>query len=99
MPQEKILIVDDEPEIVEVCMRMLEAEGYEVEGAVSGREAIEKAREKEFDLLLADIVMPDMSGLETFQKIREFNPDITGVVITAYGALDHALSAIDLGII
>jgi signal transduction histidine kinase/DNA-binding response OmpR family regulator len=98
MPQEKILIVDDEPEIVEVCMRMLEAEGYEVEGAWSGREAIEKAKEKEFDLLLADIVMPDMSGLETFQKIREFNPDITGVVITAYGALDHALSAIDLGI-
>jgi signal transduction histidine kinase/CheY-like chemotaxis protein len=98
MFQEKILIVDDEPEIVEVCMRTLEAEGYEVESAWSGREAIEKAREKGFDLLLVDIVMPDMSGLETFQRIRGFNPDIIGVVITAYGTLDHALSALDLGI-
>lgn len=97
MPKEKILVVDDEPDVVDLCMRMLSLEGYQVKGAGSGQEAIEAARREHFDLLLADFKMPGMNGLKTYQAIKEFDPEVIGVTITGYGSLDIAIEALELG--
>lgn len=95
--QEKILIADDEDAILEYCSAVLTDEGYEVVTAGNGVEAVERARTERYALLLADISMPRMDGMETFRAIREFDPDIVGVVITGYGTLENALRALRLG--
>ncbi|MBC7261845.1 MAG: sigma-54-dependent Fis family transcriptional regulator, partial [Chloroflexi bacterium] len=97
MPDERILIVEDEPDIREMCTRALTMEGYQVTGAANGAEAIQLAREQDFDLLLTDIRMPGMSGLQTYRAIQQLRPDIVGVVITAYGSVETAIEALKLG--
>ncbi len=69
--KEKVLLVDDEPDIVELITYNLEREGYDVKSAYNGREAIEIAREFNPDLILLDVMMPEMDGIETCAEIRE----------------------------
>jgi signal transduction histidine kinase/DNA-binding response OmpR family regulator len=97
MAGEKILVVEDEPGVLASCKRLLAYKGYRVEGAGNGYQAIERAKDEPSDLLLVDIRMPGMNGLETYQAIKEFNPDIIGVIITAYASLETAIEAIRLG--
>lgn len=97
MPDERILIVEDEPDIRDMCARALTMDGYHVTGAANGTEAIQLAKEREFDLLLTDIRMPGMSGLQTYRAIQQIQPDIVGVVITAYGSVETAIEALKLG--
>jgi len=106
MVQEKILVVDSDPDVLELCLRSLRAEGYMVEGATSGHLAIEMAREEQFDLLLVDVMwypeagegMPDLSGLEVYQTIKEFTPEMVGVVITgSKSTTEEIIKALQLG--
>ena len=97
MPDERILIAEDEADVLDMCLRALSREGYEVLGAHSGVEAIEMAKRQGFDLLLTDIKMPGLSGLQTYREIKQITPDIIGVVITAYGSVDTAIEALKLG--
>jgi signal transduction histidine kinase/CheY-like chemotaxis protein len=97
MADEHILIADDEADVLEMCVRALSLEGYQTHAARSGIEAIEAVKQRKFDLLLTDIKMPGMTGLQAFQAIRQENPDIVGVAITGYGALDTAIEALQLG--
>lgn len=69
----KILVVDDEKTLVKGMKFNLENEGYEVECAYDGASALELAREGRFDLILLDVMMPEMDGLEACMKIREFS--------------------------
>ncbi len=69
--KKKILIVDDEPDTLESIKEVLEKEGFEVEAVTSGKECIEKAKEKKHDLILIDIYMPGMSGEELFKALRK----------------------------
>lgn len=98
MPKEKILIADDEPAVLELCQRILNANDYETESVSNGWMAIEKAKEKHFDLLLIDIKMPGLGGLETAQRIKEFDPEIVCVTMTGHGTMDTAIQALKLGI-
>ncbi|HDN80190.1 MAG: hypothetical protein DRI61_02355 [Chloroflexi bacterium] len=98
MVRERILLVDDEESVRNLCKIILEQEGYEVEPVPNGYEAIKKAREKPFELLLTDIRMPGLDGIETTQAIREIQPEILCVVITGYGQMDLALRAIKVGV-
>jgi signal transduction histidine kinase/DNA-binding response OmpR family regulator len=98
VPKERILIADDEPAVLDLCERILNADGYEVEGVSDGWMAIEKAKEEHFDLLLIDIKMPGLSGLETAQAIKEFDPDIVCVTMTGHGTMTTAVQALKLGI-
>jgi signal transduction histidine kinase/DNA-binding response OmpR family regulator len=98
VPKERILIADDEPAVLDLCQRILNADGYEVESVGDGWMAIEKAKEKHFDLLLIDIKMPGLSGLETAQAIKEFDPDMVCVTMTGHGSMDTAIQALKLGI-
>jgi two-component system phosphate regulon sensor histidine kinase PhoR len=97
MPKERILVADDDPNILEFCLHLLETEGYQVTVASDGYKAIEVARQRSFDLLLTDIRMPGIEGLEAAQVIRGFQPELVCVVMTGFGTMEDAIEAIKLG--
>jgi signal transduction histidine kinase/DNA-binding response OmpR family regulator len=97
MPDERILIAEDEADVLDMCTRALSREGYQVLGARSGLEAIALVKEQDFDLLLTDIRMPGLSGLQAYREIKQCRPDIIGVAITGYGSVDTAIEALKLG--
>jgi len=93
----KILIVDDELRIRDTCSRMLLSDGFEVAQAESGEIGLERIRGEHFDIVLLDLMMPGMSGMETLARIRESHPDTVVIVITGYATLDHAVEAMKKG--
>jgi DNA-binding NtrC family response regulator len=93
-----ILIVDDEQDLLGLLKRSLEPDlNCRVETAASGEEALKQLSESRFDLVLADIKMPGMDGLELLQIIKRKNPDQTVVMMTAFGEIDTAVGAIRSG--
>jgi len=97
MPRERILIADDEKDIRDLCARVLSAEGYQVRCVENGLRVVEVARQEPFDILLTDILMPGLGGLEAAQAVQEFAPDIVCVVITGHGTMDMVIEALKLG--
>ncbi len=93
----RILIVDDEEEILDSFSLVLEDEGYYVETSSNPKEALKILQEKTFDLVLSDMRMPQMSGEEFLEKIREFNNFTSFIVMTAYGTIDNAVACIKKG--
>lgn len=98
MPNERILIVDDEKDVLDLCKRILQTQGYEVKTADNGFEAVEVAKHERFDLLLTDIKMPGMTGLEIAQVLKDQDPDLICVTMTGFSTMDMAISAVKLGI-
>lgn len=98
MSKEKILIVDDEKDVLVLCQRILETQGYDVKTANSGYEVIELTNQEHFDLLLTDIKMPGMSGLEIAQTLKQSDPGIICVTMTGFSTMDMAINAVKLGI-
>jgi len=96
--EEKVLVVDDEESICNLCTQILTKEGYEVISVTDGFKAIEEARRNHFDLLLTDLKMPGMSGLDVFQAVKKMRDDITTVVITGHGTIDIAIESLKRGI-
>jgi signal transduction histidine kinase len=82
-----VLIVDDEPRVLEVVSAYLRCDGHSVSTAASGREALEKFRRNEFDLVVLDRVMPEMSGDQTARFIKQVKQDIPVIMLTGFGAL------------
>lgn len=97
MAGERILVVDDEASVVEMCAKALQGAGFEAEGVFGGTEAIERCQEEEFDLLLIDLRMPDLGGLEVLRAVKELDPDMAAIIITGYGTLESAVEAMRLG--
>lgn len=93
----RILIVDDEKNIRVTLSDCLEQTGYQVSTAVDGAHALEKVGEEEFDLILLDMKMPGMDGMETLRRLKHIRPDINVVMITAYGSVETAVEAMKLG--
>jgi len=96
MKQDKILIVDDQPAELEMMKDILDHDGYEVVAVGSGEEALQLAHQA-FDLLLTDIVMPHMGGLELIKAFQEESPDTVLVLVTAYASIETARTAIQHG--
>ena len=92
-----ILVVDDDPDIREVLGDRLESLGYQVLSASNGREGLEILEKQSPQLLLLDIEMPDMNGLEVLKEIRRRENDVTVVMITAYGTIERAVQAMKQG--
>ena len=93
----KILIVDDELIVRESLGGWLERDGHTVDKAASGEEALEKCEKTRYDILLLDIKMEGMSGLEVLKRVRENDPDVSVVMITAYGSIPSAIEAMKSG--
>lgn len=94
---EKILVVDDEDIIRESLSYILSKEGYIVEEAENGKAAYEKVLENYYDLVITDIEMPQMKGIELLEKIAAISSQTAVIVITAYGSLDTAIKALRNG--
>ncbi len=94
-----ILVVDDEAVIREGMRRILEGDGYSVEVSASGRAAIEKIQEKDFDIVITDLKMPGMDGMEVLKTIKILQPDVPVIIITGYSTVDTAIDAMKNGAI
>lgn len=93
----RILVVDDEEDICKTIRDVFTEEGYEVETAGSGREAIEKIKTKMPDLILLDVRIPGMNGIEVLKAIRKLDEGVPVAMITAYEDIDLAEEALRLG--
>jgi two-component system response regulator PilR (NtrC family) len=94
---DSILIVDDEDIIRESLLFILGKEGYRVRDAANGRIAMEIIKEESFDLVLTDLEMPEMKGIELLENINRFSPETLVMIITAYGSIDTAIAALRQG--
>jgi len=94
---EKILIIDDEKSILDLLSVVFEKEGYHVETSLAATRAVDLMGHKDFDLIISDIKMPKMNGMELLKYVRENRPDIPVVMITAYGTIKQAVEALKAG--
>ena len=92
-----ILVVDDEENAREGLSKILSKEGYSVDMAANGKEAIEILRRQSFDLVITDMRMPLMDGFEVLREIKKMNENIGVIMITAYGEVESYLEAINMG--
>jgi len=95
--QPRILVVDDEPSMRQMLAIVLKREGYEVSLAENGRSAVAALERGPFDLLISDIKMPDMSGVDVLRAAKQADPDILGIMITAFASTETAIEAMRLG--
>jgi len=93
----KILVVDDELSMREFLQILLEKEGYDVKLACDGAEAIENIESDAFDLVISDVRMPNISGIDVLKFVKEKAPDTSVVMITAFASMEQAIQAIKLG--
>lgn len=92
-----ILIIDDEEFIRENLKRILEKEGYSPALASTGKEGIEYINSEEVDMVLLDLNLPDINGIEVLKRIKQINPSVLIIVITGYATVDSAVEALKLG--
>lgn len=97
MSKGKILVVDDEDIVRTSCSRTLSPEGYDVRLARNGVEGLSMANEEQFDLVLTDLKMPDVDGIEVLRIIKEKWPKTVVIIVTGYQTVDSAVRAIKLG--
>ena len=95
----KILVVDDEKVIVRSVQMILKAEGYDIEGASSGKDAILKMEQNSYDLVLTDLMMPEMDGISLIRWLKENRPEVGVVILTGYPSQETIKEALELGII
>ena len=94
----KILVVDDEEDVRRLLTESLRREGFQVAAAGSGREALALVQEEPPDLIILDLVMPEMDGIETLRRLRERGVAAKVVVLTAYGTAQQVREAMALGV-
>jgi two-component system, NtrC family, response regulator AtoC len=95
--RERILVTDDDPVSCQLFAEVLEGEGYRVERVQSGEEALLRLHQESYALLLVDVRLPGMSGLEVTREVRKNYPDLPIVVMTAFGSMEIAIEAIREG--
>ena len=93
----KILLIDDEPDIVRVLGISLKADGYEVIPALSGAEGLEAFAREKPQIVITDIKMPGMDGIEVLGKIKDLDPDTEVIIITGHGDIDNTIEALKYG--
>ncbi|HVP39901.1 MAG TPA: sigma-54 dependent transcriptional regulator [Candidatus Saccharimonadales bacterium] len=97
MAQNKILVVDDEQSMCQFLALMLRRDGYLVTPVTSGQEALDKLREEEFDVVITDIKMPEMDGLEVLSSVKKLDPGIPVIILTAFASQRSAIEAVNRG--
>jgi DNA-binding NtrC family response regulator len=97
MPRFTLLVVDDEPNILTTVRRAFELEGYGVEVAGSGSVGLEKLADRDIDLVLLDVMMPEMDGVEVLRRIRDRHPDVFVIMMSGNATIETAVQATKLG--
>jgi DNA-binding NtrC family response regulator len=95
--RDRILVVDDEESVRFFLQKGLRKEGFEVEAMPSGRAAIDRIARAPFDVVLTDIVMPDVNGLDVLKAVHEMDKDAVVILMTAHGSVENAIDALRLG--
>jgi DNA-binding NtrC family response regulator len=94
----RVLVVDDEPIVNESCRRVLGEEGYDVDTTESGQEGLQRACARAYDLVITDLKMPDLDGMDLIRALRERRPATPVLVITGYASVMSAVRAVRLGV-
>jgi DNA-binding response OmpR family regulator len=97
MPKAQVLVVDDEKNIRLTVAQSIESLGLQIDSAVNGEEALEKLRGGGYRLMLLDLKLPGMDGMEVLRQVRSFDKNLQVLIITAYGTVDNAVEAMKLG--
>jgi len=97
MIEERVLVVDDEPGMKEFLKIMLEKMGYQADAADSGEDAIKRLEQGKYKLVICDLKMPRISGMEVLRRSKEVNPEVPVIMITAFGTAESAVEAMKLG--
>jgi len=92
-----ILVIEDKDSMREMLSKTLEAEGYEVETAPDGEGGVEKAKEKKYDVVLSDLKLPQMDGIQVLSALKELDTDVSVILMTAYGTIEKAVEAMKEG--
>ena len=95
----RVLVIDDDPGVRESMTRMLRSAGYTVQAAASGDEGFELARADGFDVILSDMRMPGLSGIDVLRKLRDVRVDASFIIMTGFGTVETAVEAMKLGAI
>ncbi len=98
MDKLKALVVDDEESVCEAVKAILETEGFDVTVTTSSLDAVERVRKDRYDIILSDLKMPELDGLQLYDKVREIENRSIFVVMTAYSTLFPAVEAVSKGI-
>lgn len=93
----KVLVIDDEKKLCDLFEKILTNEGYTVYIALDGEKGLNDAKEKKPDVILLDIKMPKLGGIEVLKRIRETDKEVVVIMITGYGTIDLAKKAMELG--
>ena len=93
----RVLIVDDEEIVIRSCKRILSGDEFQVESVQDGREALQKIEENPYDVIILDIMMPNIDGLEVLRRVKETHPNVDVIMITGLSQIDTAVQAMKLG--
>jgi DNA-binding NtrC family response regulator len=95
----RVLLVDDEEKFLEVLSQRLETRGVDAETSTSGEEALVKIKNRNFDAIVLDVMMPGLGGIETLKRIKKENPELQIIMLTGKGTVDKAVEAMKEGAI
>ncbi len=93
----RILVVDDEEIVIRSCLRILSSGDYEVEAVQDGWEALGKIDENDYDVIILDIMMPKIDGMEVLQRVKETHPDVDVIMVTGHSQIETAVRSMKLG--
>jgi len=99
MTNQNILVVDDDTDFAASMAEMFESDGYTAQFATSGRQAIAAYQQQKFDMVLLDIKMSGLDGVETFKELKKLDENVRAVMMTAYPQHDHCENALKAGVI
>lgn len=95
--KETVLVIDDEPSVADALKLILSDSGYDVVVAMTGGDAVEKLGNRLFDLVIIDVRLPDMSGLDVLRHLRRSHPGVLAIIITAHHTPELAAESLSLG--
>ncbi|MDH7552825.1 MAG: response regulator [Spirochaetota bacterium] len=93
----RILIVDDEDIVLKSCLRVLQKLDYEIDTAYSGQTALDKLDKKKYDIVVTDLMMPGMDGMQLLEEIKKRYPDVIVIIFTGYATVDTTRQALKAG--